>query len=83
MVFIYCELLINSFEGCSHFFIRNIVYIFHSLFQKQALFEIKWVNLEESENTWEPLKNLTGCEGKLVEFYTKRKVKYETAPASR
>ena len=59
-------------------------YLFsHSLFQKQALFEIKWANLEESENTWEPLKNLTGCEGKLVEFYTKRKVKYETAPASR
>ena len=39
--------------------------------------------MEDYENTWEPLRNLTGCEGKLIQFYTKRKVQYETASAAR
>jgi hypothetical protein len=34
---------------------------------------IKWLNFPASENNWEPVKNLIGCEQLLQEYWQSRK----------
>ena len=47
-------------------------------FQRQGMYFVKWLGYEESENTWEPLKNLD-CQDKLKEFYVIRLKEREEA----
>ena len=40
---------------------------------KRHEYLVKWLNFDESENTWEPIRNLTNCKKLLKEFKERNK----------
>ncbi len=42
------------------------------LSQKGQSYLVKWKGYEDSENTWEPVKNLGNCQNLLHQFHQRR-----------
>ena len=42
-------------------------------FNRQVKYLIKWKDYHTSENTWEPVKNLTNCQVAITRFHQKQK----------
>lgn len=64
-------------------FFRALVSRDFLFFQTQGLYFVKWLGWDDSQNTWEPLSNLTTCDEKLRQFYTKRVADREAAPSAK
>ena len=44
------------------------IYFFYQLVNKRLEYFIKWEGYNESNNTWEPLTNLSSCIGMIAEY---------------
>jgi hypothetical protein len=50
----------------------------HRIYDNDTEYLIKWKGYDNSENTWEPIENLTGCKQLLEEYQARNSATTET-----